>query len=72
MWIMVNIHPLAILVLPSIITAYAFWNEDKRLKAMYGLDRAGKQNVPPPIFAGLQRRTDQLVEEYIQILEEKK
>jgi len=72
MWIMVNVHPLAVLALPAIVTLYAFWNEDKRLKAMYGLDRVGKQNASPPIFAGLQRRTDQLVDEYIRILEEKK
>lgn len=40
--IMFYIHPLAVVIVPSILIVYALIQEDRRLKAQYGLD--GKQS----------------------------
>ncbi|MEM2292733.1 MAG: hypothetical protein QXT26_06935 [Thermoproteota archaeon] len=50
LWIMFFIHPLALLIVPTILVIYLLIQEDKRLRAMYGLDKAKKKRASDPLF----------------------
>jgi len=52
LWIMFFIHPLALLIVPTILIIYLIIQEDKRLKAMYGLETAKKKKASDPMFSG--------------------
>ena len=52
LWIMFFIHTLALLIVPTILIIYLIIQEDKRLKAMYGLETAKKKKASDPMFSG--------------------
>ncbi|MEM2352465.1 MAG: hypothetical protein QXT26_08675 [Thermoproteota archaeon] len=50
LWIMFFIHPLALLIVPTILVIYLIIQEDRRFRAMYGLDKAKKKRASDPLF----------------------
>jgi len=50
LWIMFFINPLALLIVPIILVIYLIIQEDKRFKAMYGLEKAKKKGSSDPLF----------------------
>lgn len=70
LWIMFFIHPLALLIVPTILIIYLIIQEDKRFKAMYGLETAKKKKASDPMFSrptevsGYQWDVEKAVENY--------
>jgi hypothetical protein len=51
LWLMFFISPLTLVILPSILAVYALVQEDKRVKAMYGLGSIKKKSAKDPLGA---------------------
>jgi hypothetical protein len=54
LWLIFFVHPLTLVVLPSILAVYAMVQEDKRVKAMYGLGSIKKKGASDPFGAAPQ------------------
>lgn len=76
LWMMFFIHPLTLAILPSIILIYALVEEDKRVKAMYGLDSAKKKSALDPLgsvpreIKGFRWDVEKAMEKYKETLKE--
>ncbi len=76
LWIMFFIHPLALLIVPTILVIYLIIQEDKRFKAMYGLDKTKKKSSSDPLFTtpreyyGYQWDLEKALENYEKTLKE--
>jgi len=51
LWLVFFVHPLTLAILPSILAVYALIQEDKRVRAMYGLESAKKKSAADPFGA---------------------
>lgn len=60
--IMFYIHPLAAVIVPSILIVYALIHEDRRLKAQYGLDNKQSKDSGKNLLSEVDIR--RLVSEY--------
>lgn len=70
---MMCINPLLLLVGPIIITIYAMFWEEKRVKAQYGINDVKVLNSSDPLFsmprnAPSRREVEELVEEYKKLI----
>lgn len=78
LWLMFFVHPLTLIIVPAILLIYSLISEDKRVKAMYGLESAKKKNALDPFGATPQKITgfkwdvEKALENYEKTLKEKK
>jgi hypothetical protein len=49
LWMMFFVHPLTLAILPTILFVYAIIEENKRTRAMYGLDIVKKKTATDPL-----------------------
>lgn len=49
LWMMFFVHPLTLAIFPTILFVYALLQEDKRIRAMYGLDNVKKKKATDPL-----------------------
>lgn len=54
LWLMFFVHPLTLIIVPAILLVYSLVQEDKRIKAMYGLQSVKKKNALDPFGASPQ------------------
>jgi len=75
-WMFVFLHPLTLLILPTIVCIYAVIDEERRAKTQYNLSKTKMFNVSDPIAHGPRHisswNVEQRVEEYLDVLEKKK
>lgn len=76
LWMFVFLHPLTLLILPTIVCIYAIIDEEKRAKTQYNLYKTKTLRVSDPIGQGARHisswNVEQRVEEYLDVLEGKK
>ena len=77
LWLMFFVHPLTLIIVPGILLVYSLVNEDKRVKAMYGLQSVKKKNgldplgAPPREIAGFKWDVEKALENYEKTLKKK-
>lgn len=78
LWLMFYVHPLTLAILPVIIIIYGMRNEDKRLKARYGLGKTkrlsasqGLGGSPEPVKE-FEWKVEQAVDRYEKMLKAEK
>jgi len=78
LWMFFYIHPLTLAILPIILSIYLTIEEEKRVKAQYGLDNIKQISASDPIGShprNLKASTwnaEKVVEEYKRLLRDKK
>jgi len=60
--IMFYIHPLALVIVPSVLIIYALIQEDRRFKAQYGLDKSRSIDTGKKLLSEVDMK--RLVSEY--------
>jgi hypothetical protein len=68
--IMFYIHPLALIIVPSILVVYALIREDRRTKALYGLDGKQSEDSGKKLLSDVDIK--KLVSEYNVMLKDRK
>jgi hypothetical protein len=71
MCLFVYFHPLSIFVAPAIITVYALWLEDKRLKAIYEPYEHQADPNMQHLWTTHHMELKKLMDEYIDLLEKR-
>jgi len=68
--IMFYIHPLALIIVPSILIIYAVISDDRRTKAIYGLDGKQSEDTGKKLLSDVD--IERLVSEYNVMLKDRK
>jgi hypothetical protein len=78
LWLMFFVHPLTLIIVPAILLIYSLVQEDKRIKAMYGMQNAKKKKALDPLGSAPQELTgykwdvEKALEDYEKTLKSKK
>jgi hypothetical protein len=76
LWMIFFVHPLTLLIVPTILSIYAIREEEKRLKLQYQLTKTKRLEKFHPIGMGPQFISDSYInrriEEYAHLVEKKK
>lgn len=78
LWMVFFIHPLTVLILPAILCIYGIRQEEKRIKAKYGLTKTKRLPVSHALGPGpepmrkIEWEVDRAVDEYERLLKENK
>ena len=77
LWMIFFIHPLTLMILPAILLVYSVVQENKRAKAMYGLDVVKRKSAKDPLgegpheFGGFRWEIEKALDNYEKTLQDK-
>jgi hypothetical protein len=78
LWMIFFIHPITLVILPTILLVYSVVQENKRTKAMYGLNVAKRKLAGDPLgerpheFDGFRWEVEKALDNYEKTLQDKK
>jgi hypothetical protein len=77
LWMIFFIHPLTLVILPAVLLIYSFVQENKRARAMYGLNIVKRKAAMDPLgdtpheFGGFRWEVEKALDNYEKTLQDK-
>jgi len=77
LWMIFFVHPLTLIILPAVLLVYGMAQENKRTRAMYGLEIVKKKSSTDPLgerpheFGGFKWEVEKALDNYEKTVKEK-